>query len=105
MEERHSFHVMVQADDGLIAPDHRLERNKARLPDEDGPLVSADRVMAETDRALAAEPVVEPVEEEVDVETAQAEEAGERAEANGASGDGNGEDRPPPPPPPPWPGP
>ena len=93
IEERHSFHVMVQADDGLIAPDHRLERNKARLPDEDGPLVSADRVMAETDRALAAEPVVEPVEEEVDVETAQAEETGERAETNGANGDGNGEDR------------
>ncbi|MDR6771538.1 ribonuclease E/G [Azospirillum sp. BE72] len=93
IEERHSFHVMVQADDGLIAPDHRLERNKARLPDEDGPLVSADRVMAETDRALAAEPVVEPVEEEADVETAQAEETGERAETNGANGDGNGEDR------------
>ena len=73
IEERHSFHVMVQADDGLIAPDHRLERNKARLPDEDGPLVSADRAMAETDRALAAEPVVAPVEEEADVETAQAE--------------------------------
>ncbi|KAA0577458.1 ribonuclease E/G [Azospirillum sp. B21] len=93
IEERHSFHVMVQADDGLIAPDHRLERNKARLPDEDGPLVSADRVMAETDRALAAEPVVEPVEEEAEVETAQAEEAGERAEANGTNGEGNGEDR------------
>ncbi len=93
IEERHSFHVMVQADDGLIAPDHRLERNKARLPDEDGPLVSADRVMAETDRALAAEPVVELVEEEADVETAQAEETGERAETNGANGDGNGDDR------------
>ena len=93
IEERHNFHVMVQADDGLIAPDHRLERNKARLPDEDGPLVSADRAMAETDRALAAEPVVAPVEEETDVETAQAEEAGERAEANGANGEGNGEDR------------
>jgi len=93
IEERHSFHVMVQADDGLIAPDHRLERNKARMPDEDGPLVSADRVMAETDRALAAEPVVEPVEEEADVETAQVEETDERVETNGANGDGNGEDR------------
>ncbi|CAO3405849.1 Rne/Rng family ribonuclease [Azospirillum largimobile] len=93
IEERHSFHVMVQADDSLIAPDHRLERNKARLPDEDGPLVSADRVMAETDRALAAEPVAEPVEEEADVEAVQSDEAGERAEANGANGEGNGEDR------------
>ncbi|WP_280109941.1 ribonuclease E/G [Azospirillum sp. B506] len=90
IEERHAFSVMVQADDTLIAPDHRLERNKARLPDEDGPLVSADRVMAETDRALAAEPV-EPVEEpEVETEAAPAEEVGERAEANG---EGNGEDR------------
>ncbi|WP_284198625.1 Rne/Rng family ribonuclease, partial [Azospirillum oryzae] len=90
IEERHAFSVMVQADDTLIAPDHRLERNKARLPDEEGPLVSADRVMAETDRALAAEPV-EPVEEpEAEVEAAQVEEAAERAETNG---DGNGEDR------------
>ncbi|KAA0571703.1 ribonuclease E/G [Azospirillum sp. Sh1] len=90
IEERHAFSVMVQADDTLIAPDHRLERNKARLPDEEGPLVSADRVMAETDRALAAEPV-EPVEEpEAEVEAAQVEETAERAETNG---DGNGEDR------------
>ncbi|QCG97984.1 Rne/Rng family ribonuclease [Azospirillum sp. TSA2s] len=90
IEERHAFSVMVQADDTLIAPDHRLERNKARLPDEEGPLVSADRVMAETDRALAAEPV-QPVEEpEAEVEAAQVEETAERAETNG---DGNGEDR------------
>nr|WP_295833256.1 ribonuclease E/G [uncultured Azospirillum sp.] len=90
IEERHAFSVMVQADDTLIAPDHRLERNKARLPDEEGPLVSADRVMAETDRALAAEPV-QPVEEpEAEVEAAQVEESAERAETNG---DGNGEDR------------
>ncbi|PWC81901.1 ribonuclease E [Azospirillum sp. TSH100] len=90
IEERHAFSVMVQADDTLIAPDHRLERNKARLPDEDGPLVSADRVMAETDRALAAEPVEAVEEPEVETEAAQAEESAERAETNG---DGNGEDR------------
>ncbi|WP_372398283.1 ribonuclease E/G [Azospirillum sp. HJ39] len=96
IEDRHAFSVMVQADDTLIAPDHRLERNKARLADEDAPLVSADRVMAETDRALAAEPVETVEEPEVETETvqaaqsAQAEETGERAEANG---DANGEDR------------
>ncbi|KAA0591720.1 ribonuclease E [Azospirillum lipoferum] len=90
IEERHAFSVMVQADDTLIAPDHRLERNKARLPDEDGPLVSADRVMAETDRALAAEPVETVEEPEAETEAVQVEETGERAEANG---DGNGEDR------------
>ncbi|WP_376958317.1 Rne/Rng family ribonuclease [Azospirillum sp. A26] len=90
IEERHAFSVMVQADDGLIAPDHRLERNKARLPDDDAPLVSADRVMAETDRALAAEPVEMVEEPEAETEAVQVEETGERAEANG---DGNGEDR------------
>jgi len=93
IEERHGFHVMVQADDSLIAPDHRLERNRARLPDEEGPLVSADRVMAETDRALAAEPVEETVEEVETDETVEGEEeseAGERAEANGET---NGDDR------------
>ncbi|RUQ76128.1 ribonuclease E/G, partial [Azospirillum doebereinerae] len=93
IEERHGFHVMVQADDSLIAPDHRLERNRARLPDEEGPLVSADRVMAETDRALAAEPVEEIVEEvEIDeaVEGEDEAEAGERTEANG---DANGDER------------
>ncbi|MBP2308042.1 Rne/Rng family ribonuclease, partial [Azospirillum melinis] len=90
IEERHAFSVMVQADDGLIAPDHRLERNKARLPDEDAPLVSADRVMAETDRALAAEPVEAVEEPEAETEAVQVEETGERAEANG---EGNGEDR------------
>ncbi|WP_377810006.1 Rne/Rng family ribonuclease [Azospirillum sp. A29] len=90
IEERHAFSVMVQADDGLIAPDHRLERNKARLADEDAPLVSADRVMAETDRALAAEPVETVEEPEAETEAVQVEETGERAETNG---DGNGEDR------------
>ncbi|KAF1854070.1 hypothetical protein Lal_00005287 [Lupinus albus] len=90
IEERHAFSVMVQADDGLIAPDHRLERNKARLPEDDAPLVSADRVMAETDRALAAEPVETVEEPEAETEAVQAEETGERAEANG---DGTGEDR------------
>ncbi|PGH54515.1 ribonuclease E/G [Azospirillum palustre] len=90
IEERHAFSVMVQADDTLIAPDHRLERNKARLPDEDAPLVSADRVMAETDRALAAEPVETVEEPEAETEAVQVEEAGERAETNG---EGNGEDR------------
>ncbi|MBP2302334.1 Rne/Rng family ribonuclease [Azospirillum picis] len=97
IEERHGFHVMVQADDGLIAPDHRLERNKARLPDEDGPLVSADRVMAETDRALAAEPVETTIEAEADAEPVQGEDAGDRTAAVDAGGeggsDGNGDDR------------
>ncbi|MFD1623863.1 Rne/Rng family ribonuclease [Azospirillum griseum] len=85
IEERHGFHVMVQADDTLITPDHRLERNRARLPDEDGPLVSADRAMAETDRALAAEPVEAVVEEVEAVETVNAEDEAEAPAADGGA--------------------
>ncbi len=85
IEERHGFHVMVQADDTLIAPDHRLERNRARLPDEDGPLVSADRAMAETDRALAAEPVEEIVEEVETVETVETEDEADVAAPEGVA--------------------
>ena len=80
IEERYRFRVMVQADDTLIAPDLRIERIKARTPEDDVPLVSADRVMAETDRALAAEP--EEIEEETEEEAAETETA-ERADAAG----------------------
>ncbi|WP_454019349.1 Rne/Rng family ribonuclease [Azospirillum sp. Marseille-Q6669] len=86
IEDRYRFRVMVQADDTLIAPDLRLERVKARTPEDDVPLVSAERVLAETDRILAAE--AEEAEEEAPVVEA-AEVAGaeviERADAVGES--------------------
>ncbi|MBB3263536.1 ribonuclease E [Azospirillum sp. OGB3] len=86
IEDRYRFRVMVQADDTLIAPDLRLERVKARTPEDDVPLVSAERVLAETDRILAAE--AEEAEEEAPVVEA-AEAAGaevtERADAAGES--------------------
>ncbi|TWA86741.1 ribonuclease E [Azospirillum brasilense] len=86
IEDRYRFRVMVQADDTLIAPDLRLERVKARTPEDDVPLVSAERVLAETDRILAAE--AEEAEEEATVVEA-AEVAGaevtERADAAGES--------------------
>ncbi|KAA1058346.1 Rne/Rng family ribonuclease [Azospirillum argentinense] len=86
IEDRYRFRVMVQADDTLIAPDLRLERVKARTPEDDAPLVSAERVLAETDRILAAE--AEEAEEEAPVVEA-AEVAGaevtERADAAGES--------------------
>ncbi|NUB10181.1 ribonuclease E/G [Azospirillum sp. Vi22] len=86
IEDRYRFRVMVQADDTLIAPDLRLERVKARTPEDDVPLVSAERVLAETDRILAAE--AEEAEEEAPVVEA-AEVAGaevtERADAAGES--------------------
>ncbi|WP_353857710.1 ribonuclease E/G [Azospirillum formosense] len=76
IEDRYRFRVMVQADDTLIAPDLRLERVKARTPEDDVPLVSAERVLAETDRFLAAE--AEEAEEEASV--------AEAVEAAGAAG-------------------
>ncbi|CAO3442905.1 Ribonuclease E (EC 3.1.26.12) [Azospirillum argentinense] len=79
IEDRYRFRVMVQADDTLIAPDLRLERVKARTPEDDVPLVSAERVLAETDRILAAE--AEEAEEEAPVA-----ETAETAGAAGAAG-------------------
>ncbi|MBK3734629.1 Rne/Rng family ribonuclease [Azospirillum brasilense] len=86
IEDRYRFRVMVQADDTLIAPDLRLERVKARTPEDDVPLVSAERVLAETDRILAAE--AEEAEEEAPaVEAAEVAgaEVTERADAAGES--------------------
>ncbi|QCN94835.1 ribonuclease E/G [Azospirillum argentinense] len=83
IEDRYRFRVMVQADDTLIAPDLRLERVKARTPEDDVPLVSAERVLAETDRILAAE--AEEAEEEAPVVEAVEAEVTERADATGES--------------------
>ncbi len=88
IEERYGFGVMIQADDTLIAPDLRLERVKARLPDEGGALVSADRILQETDRDLAAEAAEAEaaVEAEAEVETAEGDAervAAPEAEENG----------------------
>ncbi|WP_448192018.1 Rne/Rng family ribonuclease [Azospirillum sp. sgz301742] len=94
IETKYGFRVLVLADDTLIAPDLRLERIKAKQPGEEGgPLVSADRIMAETDRVLAAEAdrddEVEDEAEETEAETeaeaaerpADAAESAESAEA------------------------
>ncbi|KAA0688432.1 Rne/Rng family ribonuclease [Azospirillum brasilense] len=83
IEDRYRFRVMVQADDTLIAPDLRLERVRARTPEDDVPLVSAERVLAETDRILAAE--AEEAEEEAPVVEAVEAEVTERADAAGES--------------------
>jgi ribonuclease E len=90
IEERHGFRVMVQADDTLIAPDHRIERVRARGPSEDAPLVSAERVMAETEMALAAqvEEVEEVEENEAELDAAADEtETAERPSDNGSDSD------------------
>ncbi|WP_431856054.1 Rne/Rng family ribonuclease [Azospirillum sp.] len=91
IEIKYGFRVLVQADDTLIAPDLRLERVKAKQPgDETAPLVSADRVMAETDRVLAAEAEEEETDEEVvESEAETAEHPAEAAEAADAGENGD----------------
>jgi len=70
VEERYRFRVNLLADDELIAPDIRIERTRAKTPEEEveGP-ITADKVLAEAERdaEVAAEAGVEdePEVEEV----------------------------------------
>ncbi|MGQ9371061.1 Rne/Rng family ribonuclease [Azospirillum sp. A39] len=83
IEAKYGFRVQVQADDALIAPDFRIDRVKARQPgEESAALVSADRVMAETDRQLATMAEEAPAEEKEELEAAE-----ETADATAESGD------------------
>ncbi|HEY0918001.1 Rne/Rng family ribonuclease, partial [Devosia sp.] len=84
IEYKYGFRVLLLADDTLIAPDLRLERVKAKQPgDEGGPLVSAERIFAETDRTLAAAAAApQPVEaEEADEDEEESAEVETEAEA------------------------
>jgi len=84
IERRYGFRVYMAADDSLIAPEHRLERIKTRQPGEElaAAPVSAERIFAETDRALEAE----ETEAEIIAETeAAAEVAPEEAPAPAAA--------------------
>ncbi len=89
IERRHGLRVYLQADDHLTGTDHRLERLRARLPSDDIAVapVSAERVMAQTERAMEAEEAeveeVVPVELEEEVEAALPVQNGARAESNG----------------------
>ncbi|TWB59778.1 Rne/Rng family ribonuclease [Nitrospirillum viridazoti] len=86
IERRYGFRVFLSADDSLVPPDHRLERIRARTAADDQPAaaVSAERIYAETDRALEH---VDEVEDEV------AEDEIEETTAEAANGEGNGQDR------------
>jgi len=96
IEYKYGFRVLLQADDTLIAPDLRLERVKAKQPgDEGGPLVSAERIFAETDRTLAAAaaaPAPVPAEvaepEEVDEDEDEGTEAEASEEGRADAGEG-----------------
>jgi ribonuclease E len=85
IERRHGLRVYLQADDHLTGTDHRLERLRARLASDEAAIapVSAERVMAQTERAMEAE--------EAEVEEVAAVEVEEEAEvAPVSNGNGNG---------------
>jgi ribonuclease E len=70
IERRYAVRVLIEADDSLIPPAHRIERTRARVEELPGQLVPIDntaRIMAETDAAFENE--VE--EDEVEVEEAE----------------------------------
>ncbi|MDE1146046.1 MAG: Rne/Rng family ribonuclease [Azospirillaceae bacterium] len=77
IERRYGFRVFLSADDSLVPPDHRLERIRARTAADDQPAaaVSAERIYAETDRALEHQDVAveeDVVEDEVEETTTEA---------------------------------
>ncbi|WP_119678119.1 Rne/Rng family ribonuclease [Indioceanicola profundi] len=92
IERRYGFRVYLSADDSLIPPAHRLERIRAKLPGEDAPVaaITAERVFAETDRALEAEATDLDEVEQDDPEEVEAEAANGDA-ANGHQQNGNGD--------------
>jgi len=75
VEERYRFRVNLLADDELIAPDIRVERTRAKTPEEEveGP-ITADKVLAEAERdaEIAADA---GVEEEPEVESEEVRES------------------------------
>ena len=77
IERRYGVRVMIEADDSLIPPAHRIERTRARgaeLPAPVTPVDNTARIMAETDAALEHEA------DEVEDETEEVEEAAEARE-------------------------
>ncbi|WP_343718180.1 ribonuclease E/G, partial [Inquilinus sp.] len=74
IERRYGVRVMIEADDSLIPPAHRIERTRARSAELPAPIAPVDntaRIMAETDAALEAEA------EEAEDEAEEVEEARE----------------------------
>lgn len=118
IEQRYGFRVFLSADDSLIPPAHRLDRIRPKLPGDEAPVaaITAERVFAETDRALEAEGAEDEDEEReapapaavaprettrietmadaeaAAVDTAE-ESAGERANGTGTTGDRDGRRR------------
>ncbi len=88
IERRHGLRVYLQGDDNLIGPSHQIDRIRARTAADDivaAAPVSAERVMAQTERAIEieeAEAVAEATEIEAEGEEEEAKPQG-RAEGRG----------------------
>ncbi|AUN29661.1 Rne/Rng family ribonuclease [Niveispirillum cyanobacteriorum] len=78
IERRHGLRVYLQGDDNLIGPSHQIDRIRARTAADDivaAAPVSAERVMAQTERAIEIE------EAEVEAEATEIDAEGEEEEA------------------------
>ncbi len=93
IERRHGLRVYLQADDKMIGPSHHIERIRARTAADEvvaAAPVNAERVMAQTERAIEieeaeAEPPV------VEIEVAEEEEEAKPAARFEARGDRDGD--------------
>jgi ribonuclease E len=82
IEQRYGFFVRIQADDGLIVPDYRLERVRAKAPGEAPPPLNLTATMAAHE--IEIEDADEVEEEEEDTATPEARAArGEGTDADG----------------------
>ncbi|QQP92508.1 Rne/Rng family ribonuclease [Skermanella sp. TT6] len=89
IERRYGFRVFLFGDDTLIPPEYRLERIKARQAGEEtAPVISPERIYAETDRLLERE-----AEEDEAAEQAETVEAPEAQPAAAAAPQELGEER------------
>jgi ribonuclease E len=79
IEHRYGFSVRVQADDALIAPEHRIERLRPKAPGTELPALSAP----------AALPVIDVEDEDIEEE----DDSGESVSARRDDGHGEGEPR------------
>lgn len=52
IEQRYEMHVLLQNDDTLVQPDHKIERVRTRHGKANGPAVNTDQVLAEAEREL-----------------------------------------------------
>ena len=82
IEQRYGFSVRVLADDGLIAPEHRIERVRAKAPGSEPPALNLTAAMA------AHEAEIDDVEDVQDVEEdAGSEDRGHRPAETAAEGE------------------